>query len=137
MKKISVILLLLGTQLVFSQSIQKEESQQKDPAPGIQKLSVKETPVEFPGGMAALRSHISSTFDPSIIKGSGTFKSVTKLLILPDGSMSSISTTGDNPSMNKEMTRVIKAIRTKWKPATRDGQPIETEYQIPMTISLQ
>lgn len=134
MKKISVLVLLLGAQLVFSQISPKEESRQKDSS--IQKLSTKETPVEFPGGMAALRSHISSTFDPSIIKGSGTFKSVTKLLILPDGSMSSISTTGDNPSMNKEMTRVIKAIRTKWKPATRDGQPVETEYQIPMTISL-
>lgn len=136
MKKISVLVLLLGAQLVFSQSTQKEETQQKDPVQGTQKLNVKETPVEFPGGMAALRSHISSQFDLSTIKGSGTFKSVTKLLIHADGSMSSISTTGDNPSMNKEMTRVIKAIRTKWKPATRDGQPVETEYQIPMTISL-
>lgn len=134
MKKISVLVLLLGAQLVFSQISPKEETQQKDS--NIQKLSIKETPVEFPGGMAALRSHISSQFDPSIIKGSGTFKSITKLLIHADGSMSSISTTGDNPSMNKEMTRVIKAIRTKWKPATRDGQPIETEYQIPMTVSL-
>ncbi|REC80470.1 hypothetical protein DRF60_01815 [Chryseobacterium elymi] len=138
MKKISMLFLLLGTQLVFSQVSTKEKTPEQPNAleSVVSPLLETDIPAEFPGGMTALRRHISSEFDHSRLNASGKLKSVTKFLIHPDGSMSSISTTGDEPSMNKEMTRVIKRIKTKWKPAMRNGQPIKTWYEIPMSISI-
>ncbi|WP_048505153.1 energy transducer TonB [Chryseobacterium angstadtii] len=137
MKKIIVLAFLLISVTVFSQTQPKEDSKdQKVSTTDTQKPIQTDVAAEFPGGMDALRRHISSQFDSSKINDSGVFKSVTKFLIHTDGSMSSISTTGNNPAMNKEMTRVIKAIKNKWKPATRDGQPVETWYTIPMTINI-
>lgn len=137
MKKTLLLILLLGLQLAFSQTLQKEESQiQTDSASGIQKLSDTMVSAEFPGGLSALRNHIGNEFKTSNLKGTGIFKSVTKFLILPDGSMSAISTTGNSPAMNQEMTRVMRTIKKKWKPATRNGQPVESTFRMPMTISM-
>lgn len=136
MKKILLFGLLLGFQFAFSQTSKEDSKDQKVPATDIQTFNETDIAASFPGGMEALRRHISSEFDTSKINGSGVFKSVTKFLIHADGSTESISTTGNNAAMNKEMTRVIKAIKTKWKPATRDGQPVETWYTIPMTINI-
>lgn len=138
MKKISILLLLLGAQLIFSQTLTKEKTSEQPDTPDSSISSLLETdiPAEFPGGMPALRKHLASEFDASNISGSGTFKSITTFLILKDGSMSSISTTGDNPSLNKEMTRAVKRIKTKWKPVIRNGQPIEMIYRIPMTMNM-
>ncbi|MDP9958699.1 energy transducer TonB [Chryseobacterium lathyri] len=138
MKKISILFLLLGAQLAFSQAPTKEKTPEQPSALDsvVSPLLETDIPAEFPGGMTALRGHISSEFDHSRLNGSGKLKSVTKFLIHADGSMSSISTIGDDPSMNKEMTRVIKRIKTKWKPAMRNGQPIKTWYEIPMSISI-
>jgi len=138
MKKTSILFLVLGAQLAFSQVSTKEKTSEQPNAADsvISPLLETDVPAEFPGGMAALRRHISSEFDHSRLAGSGKMKSVTKFLIHPDGSMSSISTTGDDLSMNKEMTRVIKRIKTKWKPAMRNGKPIKTWYEIPMSISI-
>ncbi|KAA2221452.1 energy transducer TonB [Chryseobacterium sediminis] len=134
MKKISILILLLGAQFAFSQTTQKEESKSQ-PTTSAENNNI-ETPVEYPGGMIALRQDISQIFDASKFEGSsGISKSVTKFDINPDGSISSISTTGNNPALNKEMDRVIKTLKTKWKPATKNGQPITSTYRIPMTLN--
>ncbi|KAB1231841.1 energy transducer TonB [Chryseobacterium viscerum] len=135
MKKISILILLLGTQFAFSQTIQKEEQQTSTLSSEVNKDEI--SPVEYPGGMIALRQDISQIFDPSKFESSsGISKSITKFDINPDGSISSISTTGNNPALNKEMDRVIKALKTKWKPATKNGQAVKATYRIPMTLNL-
>lgn len=134
MKKILVFVLILGTQFAFSQTTQKEEPKSETVISTDNSGII--TPVEYPGGMMALRHDISEIFDSSKFEGSsGISKSVTKFDINPDGSISSISTTGNNPVLNKEMDRVMKKLKTKWKPATKDGQVITSKYSIPMTLN--
>ncbi|WP_431611392.1 energy transducer TonB [Chryseobacterium sp. 'Rf worker isolate 10'] len=138
MKKISILILLLGVQFAFSQTTQKEEQQTSD----INKdeFKVKDstfTAPEFPGGVIALRKHIGSEMNISKFSDSpGTFKSVTTFDVNPDGSISSISTTGNNPILNKEMDRIMKKLKKKWKPATRNGQPVKTKFTMPMGLSI-
>ncbi|MDR6921274.1 hypothetical protein J2Y40_002123 [Chryseobacterium sp. 2987] len=33
------------------------------------------------------------------------------------------------------MDSVVKALKTKWKPATKNGQPVKSTYKIPMTLN--
>ncbi|KFF14237.1 hypothetical protein IW15_01985 [Chryseobacterium soli] len=137
MKTISLVIFLLGSQLIFSQTVQQEEQQK--PAQLLSESKVNDTiytPAEFPGGIPAIRMYISKEIKSSTFTKSGQFKSVTTFDINPDGSISSVSTTGNNPALNKEMDRVIKALKTKWKPATKNGQAVKATYHIPMNLNI-
>ncbi|WP_164463957.1 energy transducer TonB [Chryseobacterium sp. G0186] len=131
MKKISLLIFLLGSHFAFSQATQQKQSQvilhseNKD----------VETPAEFPGGMDALRKYIFQEFDISNIKNSGTITSVTKFVVNTDGSIGSVSSTGSDPYLNKELDRIIKTIKIKWKPATTKGQPVKYWVRVPITIN--
>ena len=142
MKKISILILLLGAQFAFSQTAQKEEQQTSTQTSEARKEELKisdtiSTAPEFPGGMEALRKHIGSEMNISKFSDSpGTFKSVTTFDVNPDGSMSSISTTGNSPILNKEMDRIMKKLKKKWKPGTINGNPVKTKFTMPMGLSL-
>jgi protein TonB len=137
MKTISLVIFLLGSQLVFSQTVQQEEQQK--PAQLLSESKVNDTiytPAEFPGGIPAIRKHISKEMRSSKFTEPGQFKSVTTFDVNPDGSISSVSTTGNNPILNQEMVRIIKKLKTKWKPATKNGQPVKTKYTMPMGLNI-
>lgn len=140
MKKTVILIFLLGAQLAFSQTIQQEGQQptpsSTDSNTAPQPDDTFDTAVEYPGGMTALRTDIGMILDPSKIGNSSKIsKSMTTFDVNPDGSISSVSTTGNNPALNKEMDRVIRALKTKWIPATKNGQAIKSTYHIPMTLS--
>lgn len=139
MKKIAAFILLLGAQLTFSQTTEPKEQQsptqtlpEKHPD-NSQADNEVFTPAEFPGGMSAIRKHISNELNPSKFSDTpGTYRSVTTFDINPDGSMSSISTTGNSPAFNEEVNRTMKKLKTKWKPATKNGQPVKSKFSMPM-----
>ncbi|MBP2617373.1 hypothetical protein [Chryseobacterium jejuense] len=141
MKKLILLILLFTAQFAFSQTGQKENQQSPNPSAEIYQSESKpgetpDTPADYPGGMNALRKDISQLFDSSKFEySSGIFKSMTKFDVNPDGSISSISTTGNSRTLNKEMDRVMKSLKTKWIPATKNGQSIKSTYQIPMTMN--
>lgn len=136
MKKILICLLFSGFNIAFAQTVQ-EEIKHSPKTDSAENTDVNQyTPVEYPGGIPALRGDISRLFNSSKFEwSSGVSKSITEFDVNPDGSISSISTTGNNPRLNKEMDRVVKALKTKWKPATKNGQPVKTTYKIPMTLN--
>ncbi|WP_312297390.1 hypothetical protein [Chryseobacterium sp.] len=140
MKKISILIFLLGAQLAFSQTTQQEGQQptpsSTDSNTASQPDDTFDTPVEYPGGMTALKTDIAMIFDPSKLGNSSKIsKSTTTFDVNPDGSISSVSTTGNNPGLNKEMDRVINSLKTKWIPATKNGKAIKSAYHIPMTLN--
>ncbi len=141
MKKLLILILLLGAQFAFSQTIKKEDQQSSTQTSEAKKEELKisdtiSTAPEFPGGMVALRKYIGSEINVSKFSDSpGTFKSVTTFDVNPDGSMSSISTTGNSPVLNKEMDRIMKKLKKKWKPGTINGNPVKTKFTMPMGLS--
>ncbi|MGH1518636.1 energy transducer TonB [Chryseobacterium sp. JK1] len=137
MKTISLIIFFLGTPFVFSQTVQQEEPQK--PAQLLSESKVNDTiytPPEFPGGIPAIRKHIGQEMNTSKFTESGLFKSVTTFDVNPDGSISSVSTTGNSPILNQEMDRIMKKLKKKWKPATINGRPVKTQYTMPMGLNI-
>lgn len=137
MKKLSILILLLAGQIAFSQTAQKQEQQK--PAQLLSESKVNDTiytAAEFPGGIPAIRRHIGQEMDIFKFKEPGQLKSITTFDVNPDGSISSISTTGNSPILNKEMDRIMKKLKTKWKPGTINGRPVKTKYTMPMGLEI-
>ena len=58
-------------------------------------------------------------------------------VIEKDGSMSDIKVLR-NPGygLDKEAVRVLKSLKTKWKPGVKDGQFVRTQYTLPIKIQM-
>lgn len=133
MKKTFILILCLGFSLSFAQTTDKNTQQSQV---SEKYANVVDTLPEFPGGINVFRKSISSKFKTAVLMGlSETTKSETNFLIDANGNLSSVTTVGNNEAVNKEMTRVIKSIKPKWKPATYKGQPVEYWFKLPMSFN--
>ncbi|WP_407401300.1 M56 family metallopeptidase [Chryseobacterium sp.] len=96
---------------------------------------------EYPGGINIFRTEISKNFDGSVfpLTENGLHRAEINFTIEKDGSVTSISSIGNNEFFNKEATRVINKIteNVKWKPATKDGEPIAYRFKLPLTMSFE
>lgn len=91
----------------------------------------------YPGGIEAFRRNFYQTFDGGKINGKGRITSEAMFVIDQNGLITEIVTKGDNKSMNKEMERAIKAMsKTKWSPATIDGEPVKYRFRFPIAMNL-
>ncbi|GAB0154896.1 hypothetical protein CHRYSEOSP005_01560 [Chryseobacterium sp. Alg-005] len=134
MKKIFLFAFFIISALAFSQEnghVKPDESNIKRP------LSESESPAEFPGGLNAFRMNISKNLNSSSFDSvSGTIKSDIKFKINTDGKIQDITATGSNVAFNNEMIKAIKSIKTKWKPAISNGQPVSQWVSFPMIMQM-
>lgn len=135
MKKISILIVLLGAQFAFAQTTQKEEPISQ-PTTSAENNNI-EIPAEYPGGMDALRKYILNEFNTSKIKNSGVFTSTIEFVVSTEGNIESVSSSGNDKYMNEEMERVIKSIKTKWKPAQNKGKTVRYFVKFPTTVNIQ
>lgn len=91
----------------------------------------------FPGGMNAFRAYITDIINMDNVKGRGIFKSEINFIVNENGEIFNVKVTGNNQSMNKEITRVIMAIKTKWIPAINKGTPVKQRYRMSMTMNFE
>jgi hypothetical protein len=133
MKKTLVLILFLGFNLIFSQTTEASNSDNTQTSYYIDKV---DTMPEFPGGINEFRNVISRRFNTAVLsKINGTVKSQVKFSIDTDGSINSVTATGDSQFLNKEMERVINSIKKKWKPAMYNNQPVKYWFTIPFTMN--
>ena len=94
---------------------------------------------EYPGGANEMRKKLAETFDVDQWgDGSGLFKSKITLVIDKSGNVKSISSEGDDALFNKLSKEAAeKALTTKWKPGTKDGETIESSISIPMMMNFE
>ncbi|MBQ0152553.1 MAG: energy transducer TonB [Chryseobacterium sp.] len=94
---------------------------------------------EYPGGINIFRNELSKNFDGSVfpLTENGLYKAEINFTIEKDGSVTSISSIGNNEIFNKEATRVINKIteNVKWKPAIKDGEAIAYRFRLPLTMT--
>lgn len=134
MKKTILLILLLATQLAFSQI------KIKDPLPthGIFKEKNDYKPAEYPGGLMALRKDIAEKINTNRIKGvKGTIASKAIFTVNIKGSIENIKVTGDNIDFNYEVERAIKSLKTKWKPAESNGVPVNSNFGFPTALTFE
>lgn len=88
----------------------------------------------FPGGIKKFYDYVGSTFEkPEIDETVSIFMS---FVIEKDGSMSNIKVLR-NPGygLDKEAIRVLKSLRTKWKPGIKNGLPVRVLYTLPIKVT--
>lgn len=101
-------------------------------------LCITEQIAEFPdGGSQNFRKLIVDNFREKKVKGEGKESCELKFVIGRDGSISNITANGSNESFNKEAIRAISKIKTKWIPATIDGQPVRYRFRIPLNLDFK
>ncbi len=92
---------------------------------------------EFPGGMKKFYDYVGDNFEKPEIESGATIKVLMYFVIEKDGSMTDIKVLR-NPGygMDKEAIRVLKSLKTKWKPGIKDGQKMRTQYTLPITVKM-
>jgi len=93
---------------------------------------------EYPGGINAFRSKVSSNFDTSVMDGDeGTVKGEVTFVVERDGSITDVKATGSNKTFNQEAVRTVQSIKTKWTPAKVNGQNVRYRYRLPLTMQFE
>ena len=96
---------------------------------------------EFPEGLNELRKGIADAFDSSFIGKNEKVTLKTKLYVTinKNGEAVEVKPDGAHQKFNEE---AVKAFRTAtkgktWKPATEEGNPTATVFQLPITMQFQ
>ncbi len=98
------------------------------------------TPAEFPEGLNSLRMAFSQNFDSSTFsKTDGTLKTSIYITIDENGKTKDVRADGSNQAFNKEAVRTLKLVTQDklWKPATEEGKPAATVFQLPIMMNFQ
>ena len=92
---------------------------------------------EYPGGIIKFRQYIADNFEKPELEGVSTVKVLMSFVIEKDGSMTDIKVLR-NPGygLDAEAIRVLKSLRTKWKPGLKNGQKMRTQYTLPITVQM-
>lgn len=91
---------------------------------------------EFPGGLEAFNAAVGKKFEAFEVEE--TITVYLSFVIEKDGNMTDIKVIRSaTPSIDKEALRVLKSIRTKWKPGIKDGQHVRTLYRLPIKVKKQ
>jgi periplasmic protein TonB len=113
-----------------------EDSTPKEPNKVII-AAVLDAQPEFPGGIRKFYDYVGNNFQKQEIEDVESLTVNVSFVIEKDGSMSDIKVLR-NPGygLDKEAIRVLKSLKTKWKPGVLNGQNVRTQYTLPITVKL-
>ena len=94
---------------------------------------------QYPGGIGAFLKTVGKNFKtPEVDEGIKTLQVMVYFVIEKDGSISNIRVTRDpGYSLGKEASRVLNNMKTKWSPGYKNGEPVRTAYNLPITVNVQ
>ncbi|QEE49531.1 energy transducer TonB [Flavobacterium alkalisoli] len=93
---------------------------------------------EYPGGMDKFYKTVGNRFQAPETQKNVTLKVFVSFIIEKDGTMSNIKVIRDpGYGMGKEAERVLKSLDKKWKPGIKNGKPVRTAYNLPITLNLK
>jgi periplasmic protein TonB len=95
---------------------------------------VEKTPM-FPGGINAFLRIVGNKFVAPEMDEEKVLKVIVFFIVEKDGSLSNITvprTAGK--ALDEEAIRVLKSIKTKWEPGIYNGQPVRTQFSLPIVV---
>ena len=99
--------------------------------------TIETTPPEFPGGTQALFNFIRENLQYPNNDICVTGRIVAQFTVKEDGSIVNARVIrGIHPDFDKEALRVINMM-PKWKPGTKQGEVVDTEYTVPIMFSAE
>jgi len=89
----------------------------------------------FPGGVEAFLKIVGNRFTAPDMEEEKTLRVIVLFVVEKDGSLSNI-TVPRSPGfgLDKEAIRVLKSIKTKWEPGIYKGEPVRTQYSLPIVV---
>ncbi|MFL9836439.1 energy transducer TonB [Flavobacterium sp. ST-75] len=93
---------------------------------------------DFPGGLSVFYETVSRRFNAPDIGKDMTLRVFVSFIVEKDGTMSNIKVLRDpGYGMGDEAIRVLKSIKTKWNPGIKNGKPVRTAYNLPVTLNIR
>lgn len=89
------------------------------------------------GGIDGFRNRVQENFDTEAVEGEGILTTTVTFVVELDGSISQVRATGSNSDFNREAERVIKSIRTKWKPGKKGTQNVRSRFRFPLKMRFE
>lgn len=137
MKKISTFILCLGFGLAFAQT-QETKTQPTEDHSRNENIPEQSKPSEYPGGISAFMRDVTQKINSNRIKGpKGKARSNAKFSVNTKGEIETIIVTGENESLNHEVERAMKSMKTKWTPGEYKGHPALIWFTVPFTINFE
>ena len=93
---------------------------------------------DFPGGLKKFYEYVANHFDASAAENGSIISIFVSFVVEKDGSLTDIKVL-KNPGfgLDIEAIRVLKSIKTKWKPGMVKGKPVRTSYTLPIKVKAQ
>lgn len=112
------------------------EPEVKLPEGPIVTAALDEQP-DFPGGIDRFRKQVGEKFNTPELDEVVVVSVIVSFVIEKDGTMTDIKVL-KNPGydLDKEAIRVLKSIKTKWKPGKIKGQLMRTQYTLPIKVQM-
>lgn len=97
---------------------------------------------QFPGGFNELRKRISNSFDVSRIKSDqvkGLIRADVSYVVNEEGNVEDLKVSGSNEVFNAEVISSFKRANENiiWKPAEKNGKPVDYTMRIPLAMTFQ
>ncbi|GAA4042038.1 energy transducer TonB [Flavobacterium chungnamense] len=93
----------------------------------------------FPGGIKKFYEYVGTNFEKQNIdeEEGQAIRVLVSFVIEKNGSMTDIEVTRKTtPEIDKEAIRVLKSLKTKWAPGIKNGEPVRTQFTLPITVML-
>jgi len=115
----------------------KETAERKDEG-GVNKTTELDVMPEFPGGIKEFQKYISRNIDkPEVDESKESITAIVSFVIEKDGGLSDIKVLRSNDAdLERAAVKVLRSLRTKWKPGIKDGAFVRTLYIQPIRIAL-
>lgn len=98
---------------------------------------VDESPM-FMNGLDDFRRLVGDKFNLPETDRKMTLRVFVSFIVEKDGTMSDIKVLKDpGYGMGEEAIRVLKSIKTKWKPGKKDGKEVRTAFSIPIVLNVK
>ncbi|PKW29693.1 energy transducer TonB [Flavobacterium lindanitolerans] len=109
-----------------------------DPGDGIfTNIGLQASP-EFPGGIKNFLALVGKNFRLPEIGEKATMKVFVYFVVEKDGTLTNIKVVRDpGYGLGAEAIRVLKSIKTKWKPGIQNDKPVRTAYNLPITVEIK
>lgn len=100
-------------------------------------LGLQSSP-EFPGGIKNFLALVGKNFKLPEIGEKATMKVFVYFVVEKDGTLTNIKVIRDpGYGLGAEAIRVLKSIKTKWKPGMQNDKPVRTAYNLPITVEIK
>jgi protein TonB len=90
---------------------------------------------EYPGGLQAFYKYVVQNFERPEMESGETLQVIVSFIVETDGSLSNIKVLRDaGNGTAAAAVKVLKGLKTKWKPGIKSGKAVRTVYNLPITL---